>query len=211
MALPTAVIPLNRLSQAKGRLAGALAPEERRELALITAATVVSAARGAGLEVWLLGPDPAELRLVAGADRYLAENARLSGLNAQLGWAIRPLESVVILHADLPLATPDAIRRLLEAAPPSPRAMTAVESGDGGTNAMFLRPAAAFPLAYGRGSLAKHLAAAQEAGLEVAVVAIPELALDLDTPADITTLLASVTGRESEAGRYLAARSGKLR
>ncbi|MFN0096846.1 MAG: 2-phospho-L-lactate guanylyltransferase [Dehalococcoidia bacterium] len=195
---------MNRLDRAKGRLAGILTPEERQRLALITAGTVVAAARDAGLEVWLLGPDVAETRRIPGASRYVGESARHSGLSAQLSWAIRSLKTALILHADLPLASGKAVDDIIAAAPHLPCAV-GVESPDGGTNALLLDPPGRFPLAYGPGSFAKHRAAAETVNVAFLRVEAPDLQLDLDTPEDIRILLASPRGALSEAGAYLLA------
>ena len=111
-------------------------------------------------------------------------------------------DELLILHADLPLVTAAALSDLVAQAPPAPSA-TLVRPGDGGTNAMLLRPPGGFPLAYGRGSGDLHEAGAREAGLAVRRADVPALALDLDTPADARALLSTAEGRASEAGRYL--------
>ena len=96
----------------------------------------------------------------------------------------------------------EALRELVAQAPEAPSA-TLVRPGDGGTNAMLLRPPGRFPLAYGRGSGDRHEEAAREAGLAVRRADVPALALDLDTPADVRELLSTAEGRATEAGRYL--------
>ncbi|OAI39833.1 hypothetical protein AYO38_06825 [bacterium SCGC AG-212-C10] len=111
-------------------------------------------------------------------------------------------EGILILHADLPLADAASIAALFAGAPAAP-SVTLVESPDGGTNAMLLCPPAGFPLAYGRGSFALHVAAARAARHTVSALGLLPLTLDLDTPADIATLLASETGRASAAGQLL--------
>ncbi|MEX1102918.1 MAG: hypothetical protein WED87_01630, partial [Dehalococcoidia bacterium] len=95
----------------------------------------------------------------------------------------------LILHADLPLAKAAELQRVVDAAPPAPSA-TLVRSRDGGTNAMFLRPAGNFALHYGQGSYALHVKAARAAGMDVRTVESETLALDLDTPEDIEAFMA---------------------
>jgi 2-phospho-L-lactate guanylyltransferase (CobY/MobA/RfbA family) len=68
---------------------------------------------------------------------------------------------------------------------------------------MLLRPPGGFALHYGRGSAAAHRHAAEEADFVFASLENDELALDLDTRADIERLLASEKGRTSAAGRLL--------
>ena len=206
-----ALIPVNRLDRAKGRLAGLLTPDERRELALCTFATVVAAVTEAGWRPVVLTSDPA-VRAASPADALvLDELGAMLGLNAELEGAFPRLQpafpqpddpQLLIIHADLPLATAEAIRALALAAAPAQSA-TLVRSPDGGTNAMLLRPPGLFALAYGRGSFEKHRLAALAAGVRCHAVESAALALDLDTPDDLLTLLASEGGRATAAGRLL--------
>ena len=201
--MPTTVlIPVNRLDRAKGRLAALLEPEERAELVRQSLAVVLAAVEDAGMEAVVLTSDEAvEAEVPAGV---LGEDPELQGLSAQLERAAESLgvEELLILHADLPLITAQALRDLVAQAPPAPSA-TLVRPGDGGTNAMLLRPPGRFPLAYGRGSGDLHEAAARQAGVAVRRADAPALALDLDTPADVRALLSTAAGRATAAGRYL--------
>ena len=206
MAQLTVLIPVNRLDRAKGRLAALLEPEERAELVRRSLATVLGAVVEAGMEAVVLTADEGVRAGLPAGVRSLAEELELRGLSAQLESAARRLgvEELLILHADLPLATGEALRALVAQTPPAPSA-TLVRPDDGGTNAMLLRPPGRFALAYGSGSGDLHEAAAREAGLEVRRADVRALSLDLDTPTDVRWLLADPVGRESGAGRYLIA------
>ncbi len=200
----TVLIPVNRLDRAKGRLAALLEPAERAELVRRSLAAVLAAVEGAGMKAVVLTSDEAVAAQTPAGVRALGEDPDLRGLSAQLERAsgLLAVEELLILHADLPLVTAEALRELVAQAPPAPSA-TLVRPGDGGTNAMLLRPPGRFPLAYGRGSGDLHEAAAREAGLAVRRADVPALALDLDTPSDVRELLSTAEGRASEAGRYL--------
>ncbi len=204
MSVPV-LIPVNRLDRAKGRLADLLSPDERVTLAIITLETVLHAVGPASI---VLTADPRVGDVAAGKARVLPEVAGRKGLNPQLEAAMAALiaegtarESLLILHADLPLITPEAIENILAMA--HPNTVTMVESRDGGTNAMLMQPPGKFALAYGPASFALHTSAARQAGMRVAVSANRELRLDLDTPEDITELLRAPRGRQGAAGRYL--------
>lgn len=199
------LIPVNRLDRAKGRLADLLSPDERVTLAIITLETVLHAVGPASI---VLTADPRVGDVAAGKARVLPEVAGREGLNPQLEAAMAALiaegtarESLLILHADLPLITPEAMENILAMA--HPNTVTMVESRDGGTNAMLMQPPGKFALAYGPASFALHTSAARQAGMRVAVSANRELRLDLDTPEDITELLRAPRGRQGAAGRYL--------
>ncbi len=200
----TVLIPVNRLDRAKGRLAALLEPEERAELVRRSLAAVLAAVEGAGMKAVVLTSDETVAAQMPAGVRALGEDPDLRGLSAQVERASRLLaaEELLILHADLPLVTAEALRELVTQAPPAPSA-TLVRPGDGGTNAMLLRPPGRFALAYGRGSGDLHEAAAREAGLAVRRADVPTLALDLDTPSDVRELLSTAEGRATAAGRYL--------
>jgi 2-phospho-L-lactate guanylyltransferase len=207
MTLPV-LIPVNRLDQAKGRLAPLLTEAEREELSLITAETVAHAAGPAAV---ILTADPRVRERMAGRYRVLEEDPALRGLNAQLEGAIARLradgtlgERLLILHADLPLVR-DWTLETLDAEDPGPGSVVMVRSRDGGTNAMLLHPPGRFALAYGPGSFERHAAAARAAGLRVVESENRELVLDLDTPADVAELLRTARGQQTAAGHYLLA------
>ena len=207
MTLPV-LIPVNRLEQAKGRLAPLLTEAEREELALITAETV---AHAAGADAIILTADPRVAERMAGRYRVLGEDPAVQGLNAQLERAIERLRAdgtvadrLLILHADLPLVRGWTVATLAEE-DDGPGCVVMVRSRDGGTNAMLLHPPGRFRLAYGPGSFERHAAAARAAGLRVIESPNRELQLDLDTPADVAALLATARGQQTAAGHYLLA------
>jgi len=200
------IIPMNRLDRVKGRLDPFLTPLERRELMLATLATVVVAVSEAGLHPEVLTAAPSEFRDARIEAEFIAEDAQGGGLNGQLTRAIAGRTDVLILHADLPLATGSAVKRVLLEAIDKP-GIAIVRSGDGGTNAMRLRPPGRFPLAYGANSYAMHVAAATEAGYDTRQVEAPELALDLDTEDDLRAFVA-VTGWEATAAGEVLLRAG---
>jgi 2-phospho-L-lactate guanylyltransferase len=196
------LIPVNRFDRAKGRLSQLLTAEKREQLAIATFRTVAQAVREAGLLSVALTPDRERVTALAAADEVIGETPQRQGLNEQIEGVIRHIgDEVLVLHADLPLATGAVLTTFLEAAGDAEVAL--VRSRDGGTNAMLLRPPGRFPLAYGAGSFAAHDAAAHSAGLRVVHVESEPLALDLDTPDDIERLLSTPGGPETLAGRVL--------
>ena len=205
----TALIPVKPPTASKARLAEILSPDERAALARVTFRTVAEALFDASVPCDILTPNALQAaEITQGRAEIIEESPDLDGLNAQLEWALAGdtlagADAVLILHADLPLATADAIRSLLAAAEEIPAGVTTVESADGGTNAMVVPMPLSFPLLYGRHSHEKHREAATAAGLATLSVDSPELALDLDTAEDIQTLLQSSAGRKSPAGQLL--------
>lgn len=198
------LIPVNRLDRAKGRLAALLEPAERAELVRKLLETVLAAVEGAGMQAVVLTSDADVFAMVPNTVKVLTEDPDRHSLNGQLEYASEalPVEELLILHADLPLATAEALHNLIAQAPPAPSA-TLVLPQDGGTNAMLLRPPGRFSLAFGKGSGALHKSAARKAGLEVRQAKVQALALDLDTPTDVRELLSDPKGRTCKTGRYL--------
>jgi 2-phospho-L-lactate guanylyltransferase len=199
----TVVVPVNRLDRAKGRLEGVLAADERRDLALATLETVVEAVARAGLRASILTADGLVSERFAARATILPESDGARGLNGQLENAIRGLEEVLILHADLPLVSEDDIGGIAAAATPAP-SVELSRSRDGGTNAMLLRPPGLFALAYGPGSWQKHHDAAVAAGCAVERFDSPGLELDLDTAADLELFLRREGWEQTHAGAALA-------
>ncbi len=199
-----ALIPVNRLDRAKGRLAEVLAADQRQQLTLATTRTVIEAVVRAGGHPVVLTADATVERQVRDTSEILHEEPGRHGLNGQIEYAREVLacDELLLLHADLPLATGEAIQALVEGAPPPPSA-TITRSGDGGTNALFLRPPGLFPLRYGPDSAELHRQAAHAARVVISFRAEPALKLDLDTPADIEALMEFDPRGETRAGHLL--------
>jgi 2-phospho-L-lactate guanylyltransferase (CobY/MobA/RfbA family) len=98
--------------------------------------------------------------------------------------ALAPLaaEPVLVVNADLPCAVPADLRALLAATPEHGLAL--VEALDGTTNALALSAPAVFSPLYGRDSASRFLALP----VDTVSVAVPNLAEDVDTLADLERL-----------------------
>lgn len=191
------VIPLNRLDRAKSRLAGALTPAERASLALSLAERTLSALRGVGSlsHIAVVSPDPAALAWAEAHDAAPLPQ-RGVGLNAGLAlardWATEQgAVGLLIALGDLPLLTSDEARRFIAMTRLYERviALAPDRSGDG-TNLLLARPAALAPLAYGRGSFARHQRLARRLGIPTVEFRASGAAFDVDTPADLQELIA---------------------
>lgn len=176
------VIPVKSFDLAKGRLADHLDPDERSRLAQAMATRVIIAC--APLPAWVIcdDADVAALAIEAGAN-VLWRSSR--GLNAAVrdGFEFARAEgvaSVIIAHADLPLATTLAWVADFDG-------VTIVQDRRGdGTNVMCLPTSSPFSFRYGPGSAAAHQREAVEQGLPVRVVDDPELGWDIDVPEDLS-------------------------
>jgi 2-phospho-L-lactate guanylyltransferase len=182
------LIPLKHLDDAKRRLHPAIGSEQRRALMLSMLTHVSTEAVAAGLgPVALASSEP---RAPAIADQLGIGLFSDGGLpwNAGLRYALSLLHpapaAVLYLAGDLPLVTSAEIVELAAAIPALGIAIG--RAHDGGSNALGLRPADAIVPAFGSDHSARaHAGLAQAAGLAVAVVDLPGIALDVDTPADV--------------------------
>jgi 2-phospho-L-lactate/phosphoenolpyruvate guanylyltransferase len=107
-----------------------------------------------------------------------------AGLGAAVAAGLECVDGpALVVNADLPAATPEALRRLSDAG------LALVEAADGTTNALSLPDPRAFVPLYGPGS-------AQRFGAHgFATIRIPELELDVDSDADLGRLGARVGPR----------------
>ncbi len=207
--MAVALIPVKELDQAKERLSPVLDADQRRALALAMFRDVLRAALECpALErVAVVSRDADVLSeaVHAGAEGL----AEPGGLNEALTSACRAVakrgaERLLVLAADIPLATPDAIGAVLAA----DADVTVVASSDGGTNAL-AAPPGAIPFLFGKDSARRHLQAARTIGLRALALDVPELALDIDTPDHLERLAVMKTGEEG-VGRYTAIALGEL-
>jgi 2-phospho-L-lactate guanylyltransferase len=152
----------------KTRLPAAL----RTELALAMLGDVVEAALGAGdARVVTASVDGADLAREVGAT-IVADPGGGQGAAVVAGLA-RVDAPALVLNADLPLVSTDALRRLAAAGP------AFVAARDGTTNALSVTAPRRFRPRYGAESAARYAADGY------ARLAIPELEHDVDTPDDL--------------------------
>jgi 2-phospho-L-lactate/phosphoenolpyruvate guanylyltransferase len=195
MTSPTSaavVVPVKAFTSAKVRLAGALDPLQRADLA-----------RRMG-EVVLAAADPLPAVVVCDDDEVRAWAQRAGarvvwcpgrGLNGAVADGVAALRAdgvamAVVAHADLPLAT------RLDWVAAFPGVTLVPDRRLDGTNVLAVPTEAGFRFAYGAGSFARHRAEAQARGLPARIVRDDRLAWDVDLPGD----LAWPRGR-ADAGR----------
>ena len=96
------------------------------------------------------------------------------------------ITNALIVSGDLPMVTSKSITALLQAADLQHAGVTiAPDRHHVGINALVCTPADAIELHFGPNSLAGHLRAARERGLEPRIFESSELALDIDEPEDL--------------------------
>lgn len=196
-----AVVPVKPLDQAKSRLAGALAPEERASLvqSLLERTLGILRQVPAITEILVVTADPGVAAWASRAgSRVLCED-REPDLNRELASATRLAqaqlaEAVLIVHADLPRVTVADIEAMAASAAAAPIVVLAPDRHGRGTNALLCAPPGLIEYRFGPDSFARHCAEAQAAGASLEICTGPGLALDLDLPEDLELLRTGAPG-----------------
>lgn len=207
-----AVVTAKRFDRAKQRLAGSVAEELRLELVEAMLADVlaaVSQSRMVSATVVVTGePAAAGLARAAGAD-VVADSGDEGHCEAALLGVARAVElgagCAVLLPGDCPLLDPRELDHLLTGLP-DPYVTIVPDRHGTGTNSLVLVPPDVIRPAFGEGSCERHQDIARSAGVPFTVEALPTLALDLDTPADIVALATTLDlkgGRAANTARVL--------
>lgn len=181
-----AIVPVKGLDGAKTRLAPRLSAEGRGRLVAEMLDTVLTACAGAGVigRTLLVTPDRALAR--DGVDVLVDAGTGHADALALALADPRAAEGALVVMADCPLVTAEALDALARAARP----LALAPARDGGVNALALSQVNGFRPRFGVPA-ETTLAEAREAGLDAVVVDDPALALDVDRPEDYELLLAS--------------------
>ena len=182
--MPVPLVPLKALAQAKGRLAPLLAPLQRRLLAIAMFEDVVAALQAVpALDApVVVSPDREVWRRADAMGCRVVEEPPgthdLNGALAAAAAALRGRDPLLVVAADLPLASAAGLERVLEAAQ-APVAVVPSHDG-GGTNVLAWRDPASFAPSFGPDSAARHLTVPGAVRVDE-----PGLALDVDTADDL--------------------------
>ena len=115
---------------------------------------------------------------------------------------------VLLVPGDTPLLDPVELEELLIRCERDPVEVAIVPDRHGtGTNALVISPPGAFSPSFGPDSLERHLANAREADVSHRVEHVSSLALDVDTPADLSALWSVVDSQRRGAQRTRGALS----
>lgn len=193
-----ALVPVKRLAAGKTRLARALDRDALEGLMRAMLEDVVSALRAVPAvdAVFVVTPDADVARAAeaCGAEALVRQDP---GLNPSLDAAAAELEArgattLLVVLGDVAGARPEEVARLYEAlAAQGGRGAVMAPASDGGTAALLRAPASAIPSRFGPESAGAHREAAARAGVPLAELALPSLALDLDRPEDLDALAGS--------------------
>jgi 2-phospho-L-lactate guanylyltransferase len=197
------LVPVKNLSIAKQRLASVLNQSARTELAHAMLTDVLEAiAAFAGDDVFVVTSDPFALDLAKQlAFEIIRDDSNVSETDAiemaTRACESRGIDSVLVMPGDIPLIEAAEIRAIYESAPPNGTVL--VPSRDKrGTNAVLRRPASLFPLRFGNDSFMPHLSTAIATDKSCIVLSLPGIALDIDTPEDLSELAQAPGTKKSQ-------------
>ena len=187
-----ALVPVKPLDAAKSRLSEVLQPAERAELArhfLEHTLAALTACRGID-QILVISPDPSAWNLAAQYGAHCYYEFDTPGLNPSLRrGASRAIsggaDAIMIVPTDLPLLNEMLLQQVVNSIDSPPAVVLAPDRHGKGTNIMLQSPPNLIPFSYGIGSFQTHLENARTTGATVKVLEIPELAPDIDSPADL--------------------------
>ncbi len=178
------LIPVKAFRQAKRRLGSTLSDPDRIRLVRSMASQVVAACTPLPVAVVCDDDEVAQWASALGATVMWEPGQGLNGaVRAGVARLARTgVEWVIVAHGDLPRA------HGLGVLPPFEGITLVPDRRDDGTNVLRLPAASDFRFAYGPGSFRAHRAEATRLDLPVRVLRDPDLAYDVDWPADVREL-----------------------
>jgi 2-phospho-L-lactate guanylyltransferase len=187
------LLPVKRFDRAKGRLSGWMDPDERAALALALFEDALELCSSTPWLRWWVVSDDGEV-LTTAADRgFETIEDEGTGLNDALKLAITDIvnhgaDSVTVIPSDVPLAYEEDVRDLVDTGATSD-VVVVPSDDDGGTNGLYLKPPDLLAPRFGSASLKAHVDAAADRHLRCSILALPRLALDIDTIKDVEAFL----------------------
>jgi 2-phospho-L-lactate/phosphoenolpyruvate guanylyltransferase len=201
------LLPVKDPTRSKSRLSPAFTRSERSLIARALFEDALALCRRIERLQWWVVSDSAAIRDAARAVGLGTLEDPGKGLNTalRLGLASSALtgaDSVLIVPADVPLATPADMDDLLDTAATSDVVLVP-SLRDGGTNGLYMSPPGIIDPSFGTESLAAHAKNAEAAALRCSILEIPGLSLDIDRVEDIEAFLGDPAAPETATGRVL--------
>jgi 2-phospho-L-lactate guanylyltransferase len=203
-----AVLPVKRFGSAKQRLSPLLGAGSRHALAQAMFHDVLATLRRVpGIhQIVVVASEPsvefaADEQVVLLGDEL--QDGQSSAALAGIRWAAAAgFERVLLVPGDTPLLSSSEVEALLGRATDAGTQVVIVpDRHDEGTNALLLCPPHAMEPAFGPGSLARHVKAAEDAALSHRVERVPSLSFDVDTSDDLAVVTAAIQEQRAVAPR----------
>jgi 2-phospho-L-lactate guanylyltransferase len=189
-----AILPIKTIANAKQRLAMGVNPGPRRTLVEAMFCDVLVALRRASAveQTLVVTVDHGAQRIAGGYGAAVLDDDEAGHSEAAAVGIRRALEQgydrVLLVPGDCPMLDPAQVDELI-GRPAAAHSVLVVPDRHGtGTNALLLTPPDPLLPSFGPGSRDRHVATAHAAGMMAQVVEVPSLALDVDTPDDLSAL-----------------------
>ena len=190
-----AVIPVKKIDDAKCRLKSVLNSDQRKKLFVAMLEDVLSTVMDISEldEVSLATICPIASKIARKYDATILSTLKDEGQTEAIKKAATIIENqgsktILMLPADIPLATVSEIRTVIKIHENSPM-ITIVPAKDNlGSNCIALSPPTAMPLNFGQNSYFPHIEKARNLGIKIYSALLPGISLDIDTPEDLKKL-----------------------
>jgi len=187
-----ALLPVKPFHLAKSRLSKALNPEERQAFVrdgLVHTLQILQIVP----EVWrtlVISADPNAWEIALKYEVDVYEELEVPGLNESVAcgqqWALEQgADAVMVLPIDLPNLNVDCLQSKILKLHETPGTVIVPDRHFQGTNLLLFSPPDLINTAYGEGSFNRHCALAKQADVNPIIIHCADLALDIDSPADL--------------------------
>lgn len=191
-----ALLPVNKPSEAKSRLAAKLSPGERRELVLSMARDVLDAL--VELKTIVVCPEDIRAPLREYDVHFLLQKRRgLGNAVEAANWYAARLgaDATLFVPADVPLISKRVVKEVISLGRKYQLIMS--PSRRRGTGMLFRRPPELMRALFSDKSFDDNLDEALKKGIEAFIYKSPELYADIDTPEDVKAFLRVGNGTRS--------------
>jgi 2-phospho-L-lactate/phosphoenolpyruvate guanylyltransferase len=199
------IVPVKALAVSKKRLATILSPKERADLTLSMLEDVLNTVRIAEIALTVvISPDPIVERIAKKTNSTFLYEKQI-GLNNALDQATKwlskkGLNSILILPSDIPLISPEDITGILGLATEE-KSVVLSSSRNGGTNALFKKPANLVPTFFGPNSFNRHVKESLIRNVKPKIYESTRIGLDIDSSEDLKDFFSTPSNTISK--RYL--------
>ena len=202
------LIPVKNLDFANERLSAVLSQEDRTALAYEMLKDVFEAASQSTLpdKIAVVTLDKNAMLMADKLDFAIINEENQESESSSVDYALKVCkemgaESVLVIPGDAPLITAEDIDFVIDKVKDHPHIIMVPAADKLGTNAILRKPPDVITSMFGHDSFRKHKEQADEKNIPYEVYELPNIALDIDEPADIEQL--KTLGSHTRAYREL--------